>query len=204
MLLSPGQLVLERAERYGVSYEAFLTEWRTAVQLQKGRRSKAQSRADLLSLNFARAQRIFKTYTPPPALLELLAHLPPQHWVVITEPWCGDSAQFLPPLAKLADSHPHLSLKILYRDQHLDIIDLFLTNGKRSIPKLITLSANGQVLFTWGPRPKAIQAKFLAARSAGIPKEELQKQLQQWYREDQFRSFNDELYHHLRTVQHTA
>lgn len=200
MLIAPGQLALQRAEQYGLTYDEFLRQWELEVQTYRRAGSKVQGESDPLRLNLARTLRIQKTYVPPEALLQRLAALPPQRWIVITEPWCGDSAQFLPPLARLAESQPHITLRILRRDQHLDLMDLFLTNGKRSIPKLIALDPEGNVLFTWGPRPTKLHQRFLEERAKGVPKEELQKQLQRWYKEDQFQSFHQDLLALLETL----
>lgn len=61
----------------------------------------------------------------------------PQTWIVITEPWCGDAAPMLPFIAKLAGENPLITLDIQFRDQPPFLIEQYLTNGGKSIPKLI-------------------------------------------------------------------
>ena len=75
-------------------------------------------------------------------------------WLVITESWCGDAAHVLPAINKIAELNHHITLKIVLRDENLALMDLFLTNGSRSIPKLIMIdNETGDVLNTYGPRP---------------------------------------------------
>jgi len=86
-------------------------------------------------------------------------------WLVLTEGWCGDAAQSLPIVAALAEENEHLDLRILLRDRNPELMDAFLTNGSRSIPKLILIDAkSGRVLADWGPRPEELQAYILKTR----------------------------------------
>ena len=75
-----------------------------------------------------------------------------QKWIVISETWCGDSAQCLPVIAKIAKLNKNIKLEIIFRDEHLEVIDAFLTNGTRSIPKLICVDEETEsVNYIWGP-----------------------------------------------------
>ena len=59
------------------------------------------------------------------------------HWhlLVVSEDWCGDSVNIVPILAKLTQSVTNMDMRILARDENLDIMDTHLTGGKsRSIP----------------------------------------------------------------------
>jgi hypothetical protein len=47
-------------------------------------------------------------------------------------------------------------------------MDAYLTNGGRSIPKLICLDKSGKEIFTWGPRPEVIQEVMNRLKSEGI------------------------------------
>ncbi|HNP18281.1 MAG TPA: thioredoxin family protein [Fulvivirga sp.] len=84
-----------------------------------------------------------------------------QHWLIITEAWCGDAAQNIPIISKMADLNENIELRFILRDENLDIMDNYLTNGGRSIPKLIILDEDFNELGTWGPRPEPVQ-KLLA------------------------------------------
>ena len=59
---------------------------------------------------------------------------------------CGDAAHVLPVLNKFAENDTTITLSILLRDDNEELMDRFLTNGTRSIPKLIILNADGQVM----------------------------------------------------------
>ena len=65
------------------------------------------------------------------------------HWhlLVLSEDWCGDAVNIVPIVAKLADGVSNMDLRILARDENLDIMDAHLTDGKsRSIPIVIVLN----------------------------------------------------------------
>ncbi|GAL62836.1 thioredoxin family protein [Algibacter lectus] len=75
-------------------------------------------------------------------------------WLVITESWCGDAAHVLPAINKMAELNDNIDMKVVLRDVNLELIDAFLTNGGRAIPKVIMIDdATGEVLNTFGPRP---------------------------------------------------
>jgi hypothetical protein len=108
----------------------------------------------------------------------------PQTWVVITEPWCGDAAPMLPFIARLADENPLITLDIQLRDQPPFLIEHYLTNGGKSIPKLIVRDADGKDLFTWGPRPALAQQLVLDLNASGAEKSEVVLALQNWYNDN--------------------
>lgn len=114
------------------------------------------------ALNLTRMKRISKTTKLDTSVVEQLNLAATQHWVVITEAWCGDSAQNLPLIAAMTEaSNGNISLHIILRDENPLIMDKYLTNGGRSIPKLVAFNENGDELFTWGPRPEAAQELFM-------------------------------------------
>ena len=115
-------------------------------------------------------------------------------WLVLTESWCGDAAQSVPVLNQIARQSPAVSLRFLLRDQHPDIMAAHLTNGGKSIPKLICLRASDLAeLGTWGPRPAVLQALFREWRTAEIPYSDITERLQRWYNADQTASVQREL-----------
>ena len=145
--------------------------------------------ADYTKLNLARTRRIEKTLKVLPEVKAALEGLTPQTWLVITEPWCGDSAQNLPVLQRLAELAPSVEVRIALRDQDTDLIDRFLTNGARSIPKLIAFDPiTEEVLFTWGPRPQAghdlVMANKTKPASEQLDKDGLAEALHRWYHEN--------------------
>lgn len=145
-------------------------------------------------LNLHRTLRLERTWQPPPELAARLATLTvPQTWLVISEPWCGDSAQCLPCLMVAARRSPLVRLRVLTRDDHPEVMDRYLTRGTRSIPILVALDQGGRELFRWGPRPAAAQAAFEAAKAAGLDKPAVQERLHLFYGRDRGRALADEL-----------
>jgi hypothetical protein len=81
-----------------------------------------------------------------------------QTWVCITEPWCGDASQIVPALYLIASCNANIDFRILLRDANEDIMNNYLTNGGKSIPKLIMLQSETlEEIESWGPRPAVIQ-----------------------------------------------
>ncbi|PAU93573.1 thioredoxin family protein [Aliifodinibius salipaludis] len=104
-------------------------------------------------------------------------------WLVVTEAWCGDAAQNIPGLVKIAEETENIDIRFILRDQNLDIMDEYLTNGGRSIPKLICLDSKTlEEVGTWGPRPELAQQKAMKWKEdESISKEEWAKKLHKWY-----------------------
>ncbi|MEO9532097.1 MAG: thioredoxin family protein [Crocinitomicaceae bacterium] len=117
----------------------------------------------------------------------------PQNWTLITEAWCGDAAHAFMFIKKMADSNAHINFDWKLRDENLELMDQYLTNGGRSIPKLIAFDAEGNELFNWGPRPKHIQETYLKLRETGVPYSEISIELQKLYNADKGVSMQKEL-----------
>ena len=61
-------------------------------------------------INLQRTNRIQKSYKPREEILELIKKInKPQYWIIITEDWCGDSAQNLPYIMKYVEQNIVLS-----------------------------------------------------------------------------------------------
>lgn len=107
-------------------------------------------------------------------------------WLVITESWCGDAAHVMPVLNKLANLNDKIDFKVVLRDENPELIDAFLTNGGRAIPKVIMLdNISGEVIDTFGPRPSEARGyvnRFKAENGALTP--EFKEDLQHWYNKD--------------------
>lgn len=108
-----------------------------------------------------------------------------QTWLVLTEGWCGDAAQNLPVINKIAEVNSNIDLKVVLRDENIALMDEFLTNGGRSIPKLIALDADKNVVGTWGPRPTTATNMVKDYKEKhGKLDAEFKKDLQVWYNKD--------------------
>jgi hypothetical protein len=116
-----------------------------------------------------------------------------QIWVILVESWCGDAAQCLPVIAKIAELNTNIDLKIILRDENLNIMDQFLTNGSRSIPKLIIIEKD-EIIDTWGPRPKGIQKMVLEYKQANpnATHDEFVNNLHLWYARDKTLSIQND------------
>lgn len=147
-------------------------------------------------LNAQRGKRLSKTIKVDAQTETQINSLKGKYtWVVITESWCGDAAQALPLIHKLAELNPSIDLKIVLRDENIELMDNFLTNGGRSIPKLIILDEDNEVLASWGPRPKKAQELYDAWRNDPNkqPYKEFQVELQKWYLKDKGQSIFHEI-----------
>ncbi len=187
---------LERRPHNGLTYSEYFESFRKKIETAEPANF-SQEEKDLFEyskLNFQRSSRIHKTYIVDSILIEALQKISePQIWMVITEDWCGDSAQNLPYIAKIADCNPKIFLRIIPRDQNLDIMDLYLTNGNsRSIPKLIAFDMDGNELFQWGPRPLEAQKIVTMLKEEGKPKEEIIEQLHIWYGRNRGKALENE------------
>ncbi|MGB1270080.1 MAG: thioredoxin family protein [Flavobacteriaceae bacterium] len=135
-------------------------------------------------LNNKRMQRLDKKGVVPEEYVEKIKQFNrPVEWIVLTESWCGDAAQILPYINKVADLNDHIDLKIALRDEHLELMDAHLTNGGRAIPKLIMRDKDTkEVLDTFGPRPSEATKMVEAYKNTyGALTPEFKKDLQIWY-----------------------
>jgi len=116
-------------------------------------------------------------------------------WLVLTESWCGDAAQTMPMINKVAELNDGISLKVILRDENLDIMNRFLTNGAMAIPKLVMVdNETGQVLGEWGSRPKiAAQMVVDFKNEYGTLTPEFKQDLQVWYNKDKGQSTLEDL-----------
>lgn len=116
-----------------------------------------------------------------------------QTWLVLTEGWCGDAAQNLPVIQKLAAENENIALKIVLRDEYLELMDLFLTNGGRSIPKVILLDAQNNVQHTWGPRPTLATEMMTDYKAKnGSIDAQFKQDLQVWYNKNKGQSVQED------------
>ncbi len=156
---------------------------------------------DYRKLNFQRSSRLEKTFIPTDETKQLFSEIAQQQkWIVITESWCGDSAQNLPVIAKLAQLSGLIEFKIVLRDSNLEFMDLHLTNGGRAIPKLIVFDENDNELFQWGPRPVEAQNLFTRLKNDGMPKPDINKELHLWYGRNRGKEVEREIYELLRST----
>ncbi len=179
--------IIENSLKKGISYNAY----RTLVSglLEEGK-STGPSQSDSLlnysTLNDRRMKRLDKTIKLSENTIATAKEVKdPVTWLVLTEGWCGDAAQTLPIINKIANESDQIDLKIVLRDENEDLMNQFLTNGGKSIPKLIALDKNNDVIDSWGPRP-SIPTKMVAdyKKEHGQLDADFKKDLQVWYNKD--------------------
>ena len=147
-------------------------------------------------LNEARMNRLEKTVKISTEIIQKLNQLNGDYiWLVISEGWCGDAAQILPVMYKMAELSERIDLKIVFRDENEDLMNLFLTNGTKSIPKLIILDKiTLEVLGDFGPRPIGAKQLILDYKAKhGIVDETAKTNLQLWYLHDKGLSIQKEI-----------
>ncbi len=179
------------------------------VYLQKGigyNEYKQQMAADLavnndikikeyIHLNQRRMYRVEKMFEISGELMTQIEKLKHKiYWLILTEHWCGDAAQTLPVFNAIAEmSKGKIEMKLVYRDQHPELMDAYLTNETRSIPKLIQLNENFNVTAFWGPRPSAAQQLVKQLKSNPVTAATYANELHLWYAKDKQKSLELEI-----------
>ncbi len=145
-------------------------------------------------MNQSRINRWLKKGELSPELTEEIKKIDnKQKWIILSEGWCGDTPVSLAFLSKIAELNPNIEFEVLLRDENLDLMDKYLTNGGRSIPKLVVFDENDEELFNWGPRPKKIQEYYTDAKKKEIPYADISIELQKLYNKDKGLSFQKEI-----------
>jgi glutaredoxin len=95
----------------------------------------------------------------------------PLRVLVLSEDWCGDCTDNVPILDRIAQETGKLDVRILQRDEHLDVADQFLKDGKfRSVPTVIFLDEQMTPIGTFIERPEAVTS-LRAERRADVFRE---------------------------------
>ena len=145
-------------------------------------------------LNWSRQQRWLKTGMLNEVLTSLIESLKEeQFWTIITEPWCGDAAHILPFLHRLSELNPLIKVDYQLRDTEPFLIEHYLTNGSKSIPKFIIADHENNELAVWGPRPVGCQLLYNQLLQDHVEMEQKKIALQQWYNDDKGVSLQKEL-----------
>ncbi len=146
----------------------------------------SESRVYFGKLNRHRMNRLDKTVVINEELKEKVKSVQrPLIWLIITEGWCGDGAQNIPAIEKIAAENPLIQTRYLLRDENLDLMDQYLTNGGRAIPVLICIDGETfEPMGRWGSRPTEIQEYFLELKASGIEKTERDELIQRRYNAD--------------------
>ena len=167
--------------------------------LKEGFSTGNEQTADLLhysELNEVRMNRLDKTIKISIENIQKLVAFQKEYiWLVISEGWCGDAAQILPIIHKMSEITDRIELKIVLRDENEDLMNLFLTNGAKAIPKLIIIDKSTmKVLGDFGPRPHGAKQLILDYKQKhGLVDETAKTDLQLWYLHDKGLSTQNEI-----------
>lgn len=179
--------IIEHSLQKGISY----SDYRKMVSelLVDGKSTGANQSDSLLNysmLNDRRMKRLDKTVRLSEETITSAKEVKdPVTWLVLTEGWCGDAAQTLPVINMIANESEQIDLKIVLRDENDDLMSQFLTNGGKSIPKLIALNKDNDVIDSWGPRPSTpTQMVTDYKEKHGRLDADFKKDLQIWYNKD--------------------
>jgi len=191
------ETIIQSSLANSITYETYRN---TIDTLLKERKSTGHEQSEALThyseLNVTRMNRLEKTMTIAAEFVEQLKALKGDYlWLVISEGWCGDAAQLVPIFHKMAELSPNIEMKIALRDDNNALMNLFLTNGARSIPKLIVIDKNTlEVLGDFGPRPQGAKQLILDYKAEhGVVDETAKTNLQLWYLHDKGLSTQKEI-----------
>lgn len=152
--------------------------------------------ADYTKLNDRRMNRLGKTIKLSEETIKKVSNFKGNvTWLVLTESWCGDAAQTMPVMEKIAELNEGITLKVVLRDDNEALMDMFLTNGSKSIPKLIMIdNESEEVINTWGPRPSEATAMVNDYKEKhGSLTPEFKQDLQVWYNKNKGQNTAEDL-----------
>ncbi len=130
-------------------------------------------------------ENLTKDINIPDGLAQIIQHYPHHLKVVgIFADWCGDAVQEVPAIINLLQLNPQIEVRIFIRDDHPDLMDQYLTNGGKAIPKFVIFSDQFDELAQWGPRPAGAQAVLQHEKSTGATVKEYWPKIQAWYLEN--------------------
>jgi len=148
--------LMEKSVNKAMDYAQYNLLFKQLVEEGRTTGEQTQEKIDYTKLNYSRTKRLDKTAEISEESIEVFKNISEkQTWLVISEPWCGDAAQTLAFLNKIAQLSENIDLKIVLRDENPELMDKFLTNGSRSIPMVIMLDEDLTLFQNWGPRSKA-------------------------------------------------
>lgn len=190
--------IIESSLTNALTYEAFKTKVEALVAEGKstGDKPDDEALANYSKLTFTRIKRLDKTLSIDEEIANKIKAIDtPTTWLVLTESWCGDAGQTIPVMQKIAALNPNIELKLLLRDDNEELMNAFLTNGGKAIPKLIAYNqATKTVTGTWGPRPsEATKLVENYKKEHGKLTPEFKKDLQVWYNKDKGKNTAEDL-----------
>lgn len=165
----------------GISYQAYLQNMENEVA------SKIETEySQYIPMNLQRSKRIAKTLQLQELTKTVIKSLSKKvNWLLISEHWCGDASQILPVINAFAEfSNKMIDLRVVYRDENLELMEAHLTNGTKSIPKLIQLDENFVITAIGEPRPEEAQKLVKQVKADPETAKNYSEILHKWYADD--------------------
>lgn len=191
------QDIIDKSLKTAKSYEDYKS---MVIDLSKEGKSTGpvqnESRVNYTKLNNQRMKRLDKQTRLSEEALNAAEKIDKDFtWLVLTESWCGDAAQTLPVINKFSEVNKNIDLKVVLRDENDELMGQFLTNGSKSIPKLIVIeNESKKVVNSWGPRTeKATRMIQEYKEKHGKIDEIIKKDLQVFYNQDKGKQIEKEM-----------
>ncbi len=196
------QVLIEESLPKAMSYNEYIALVKNLAEEGKSTGpEQTEALTNYTQLNDRRMKRWDKTLKFNDEAVEQISKVDTEiTWLVLTESWCGDASPALPVMHKISELNPNISLKIILRDENVDLMNRFLTNGGMSIPKLVAIDDTiKEVVGDWGPRSKAA-TKLVEDYKAehGTLTAEFKQDLQVWYNKDKGQSVLEDLLKQLK------
>src|SRR5690606_38138920 len=180
-----------------MTFKEYLTYFESIINTPEENQKPPYDNPDYINytkLNWARMNRWLKTGKLSDTFKTAIHQIKrPQKWIVITEPWCGDAAHSTPFLELAARENKLIKISYELRDSEPFRIENYLTNGTKSIPKLVIFDENNRNLATWGPRPTACQDMYRELTENNADFDTVKNALQKWYIANKGRDIQEEL-----------
>ncbi|WP_054957405.1 thioredoxin family protein [Paenibacillus dakarensis] len=90
--------------------------------------------------------------------------------LILAADWCGDVVRNVPVVFRALET-AGMETEVFVMEQHLDLMDQFLTIGGRSVPVVIFADTGGYVLGQWGPRPAHVQKYMIEFKKENSDRE---------------------------------
>jgi hypothetical protein len=180
-----------------MTFEAYLSYFESIIEKKAEEQVAPYDNPDYFDytrLNWSRMNRWLKTGQLTDTLKDIVKAIDtPQHWIVITEPWCGDAAHSVPFFEMISRENELITVTYELRDSDPFRINDYLTNNGKSIPKLVIRDASDNDLATWGPRPAGCQELYSRLTAEKADFEKVKTELQLWYNADKGKAVQQEL-----------
>jgi hypothetical protein len=167
-------------------------EYRKTIDqlLENQKTSGSNHSADMIHFTKMNVRRMNRLDKKPEILtavrgqIQEVAH--PVSLLILTEAWCGDAAQIIPVIERIVQENDLIQTHYIWRDENLELMDQFQTDGGRGIPKVLFIDPSRfEVFGSWGPRPEEAQNLVRAYKAnPTVPYLEFAERLHKWYAMD--------------------